>query len=239
MKAEQFQLFSDIIYYSVDQDGMRLKGSTYIVSPDAKVKPSATIKIGRLQYAGNWNPEPGGWERISAVMLNSRKLKLDVVPVTAGQGQLDQSIRLLDMTGTAAFHLSAEAEEDIRQYVKNGGTVLVDAAGGAGAFDTAAQAELKTLFPDNELDILQYDHPIYNGQDKIPNVSYRRFARNRMGEEAGFRLKGASVGERTAIYYSAEDLSEGLVGQSVDGIYGYDPAVATQIVCNLIESLAK
>jgi hypothetical protein len=39
---------------------------------------------------------------------------------------------------------------------------------------------------------------------------------------------------RTRVFYSAEDLSEGLVGQPIDGIYGYSPQIATSLMANLL-----
>ena len=54
-----------------------------------------------------------------------------------------------------------------------------------------------------------------------------------------FRLAGMTIGGRVAIYFSADDLSEGLVGQNVDGIIGYKPEIATAIVRNIILDAAK
>jgi hypothetical protein len=40
------------------------------------------------------------------------------------------------------------------------------------------------------------------------------------------------------VIYSAEDLSTGLVGQQVDGINGYTPACATEIMRRLVLNLS-
>ncbi len=47
-------------------------------------------------------------------------------------------------------------------------------------------------------------------------------------------MRGITIGGRVAVFYSPEDLSAGIVGEQVDGISGYDPASATQIMTNLI-----
>jgi hypothetical protein len=41
------------------------------------------------------------------------------------------------------------------------------------------------------------------------------------------RLRAITINGRAAVLFSPEDLSEGLVGQYVDGIYGYQP-IATK-----------
>ena len=53
------------------------------------------------------------------------------------------------------------------------------------------------------------------------------------------RLRGIQVNGRLAGFYRPDDLSVGLVGQSVEGIYGYDPATATKIVEKIVLLAAK
>jgi hypothetical protein len=49
------------------------------------------------------------------------------------------------------------------------------------------------------------------------------------------RLRGIEVANgRTGVFYSPEDLSVGLVGMTIDGIYGYDPEDATDLVQNVV-----
>jgi hypothetical protein len=50
-------------------------------------------------------------------------------------------------------------------------------------------------------------------------------------------LKGLKFRKKWAVIYSAEDLTTGLVGQQVDGIYGYTPACATEIMRRLVLNL--
>ena len=42
-----------------------------------------------------------------------------------------------------------------------------------------------------------------------------------------------------AVFFSPEDLTAGLVGQPTDGILGYDPATATDIMRNIVVYAAK
>ena len=47
------------------------------------------------------------------------------------------------------------------------------------------------------------------------------------------------IGNRYAVFFSADDLSAGLVGQQVDGIIGYDPDSATDIMDRMIQYSQK
>jgi hypothetical protein len=77
-KEELFQLAANIFLYAVDKQNMFFKGDTYIVEPNPAVRALKTIDVARLSYDGNWNPEPGGWWRLSAFMHNSDSLDVTV-----------------------------------------------------------------------------------------------------------------------------------------------------------------
>jgi hypothetical protein len=57
-----------------------------------------------------------------------------------------------------------------------------------------------------------------------------------MGNIHGPQLAAIHLKGRAGVFYSAEDLSTGLVGVPVDGIFGYEPATATAIMRNLVMS---
>ena len=48
------------------------------------------------------------------------------------------------------------------------------------------------------------------------------------------RIRGIKVGDRIGVFFSAEDISAGLVGEPVDGIVGYDPDSATALMEHMI-----
>jgi len=73
--------------------------------------------------------------------------------------------------------------------------------------------------------------------DPLIEVAYRRFAKPRVGS-GGLRLLGAKIGKRYLILFSPEDLSAGLVGQDTDGVVGYTPEVATEIMSRIIINAA-
>jgi hypothetical protein len=69
----------------------------------------------------------------------------------------------------------------------------------------------------------------------IAKVSYRHFAKNLLvGRPTVPQIRGIEVKKRIVAFYSREDLSAGLVGEAVDGIYGYSPESATDLMRNLV-----
>jgi hypothetical protein len=245
-KAPHFQLMSNVLLYAVDKADLRFKGQTYVLTADPKAKPRRTIKLARLRYAQNWDPEPGGWRRFAIHLLNEYRLGLQIDTIDLGgkEGAAAPSLKGYDvahLTGTTKFQFSQPARDVIGQFIDAGGTLIVDAAGGATPFADAADAELFKIFRADQkqlADPLKPAHPAYNlPVSKITTVTYRAFTRDQLGNLKTPRIRGITVANqknRTAVFLSKEDLSTGLVGQSVDGVFGYAPNSATQLMTNLI-----
>ena len=241
-KEEFWQLGADIFLYVADSQDLRYRGDSHLVARDPKVKPTRQAAVARLQYNGNWDPEPGGWRRLADVLCNADKTDLLVRPTKIARdallpaGDKGTAPRVAHLTGTAAFKLDEPARTALRQFIKAGGTLVIDAAGGSPAFATAAEAEVKAIFPDGKLELLPPDHAVYGaGGKNLDAVAYRPFARKKLvGLNKSPRLKGITQGGRVALFFSREDLSAGMVGQPVGGILGYDPATATEIMRRVV-----
>ncbi len=234
---EAYELPADIWLYAVDRQNVRRRGESYLVRADTNVQPTKAVKLARLQYAGNWDPEPGGWRRMSAILHNSEKLDLQVETVTIGTGALP-NYKLAHMTGTTAFNLPSAAREELKKFVDSGGTMIVDAAGGASPFAASAEAEIAAVFPDAAAqlkNVIPPADPLYTaGGYKLKPIVYRSFARNKLGQIRTPQIRGMKVNGRWAILFSREDLTAGLVGQSVDGIVGYDPETSAALMKRMI-----
>jgi hypothetical protein len=238
-KEDLYQLMANIFLYAVDKGqggNLRYKGQTYIVNPNPKIKASSTLKLARIQYEGNWNPEPAGWRRMSAILHNDSKIDLVVDPVKAGEGKL-AGHKVAHLTGTTKFTLPQAAKDELKKFVENGGTLIVDAAGGSPEFAHAAETMLGEMFPEHAQDLktaLKQDNPVYTLGGES-DIQYRAYARQSLnGSLSVGRLRGILFGKRLGVIFSREDLSAGLVGEPMDGILGYDPKTATQLMQNIL-----
>jgi hypothetical protein len=241
---EMHQVMADVLGYAADKEGLRNKGETHLVLADTTITADRTMKLARLQYPGNWDPEPGSWRRMAAILHNEQKIDLTAAPVPLGEGKLDSSYAIAHLTGTAAYKLPDKAKEELKQYVEGGGTLLVDACGGAGEFATDFEAQLAAIFGAGKaLAVLPPDHKLYvtefPSEVKITDVEYRPFARKMLG--LGLKtpqLRGIDVKGRTAVLFSREDLSTGMVGEPIGGVLGYSPGSTKAIVQHILGSIA-
>ncbi len=232
-RAEAFQATDDIVLYGTDKENLLVKGQSFLVQRDDKIVGTKTAKIGRLKYNGNWDPEPGGWDRLSALLHNSGKIDLQVKPAELGKTLLS-GYKILHLTGTTSFNFAAAQKQQLAQYVKQGGTLVIDCAGGSSEFAIAAEKLLNELFPNGLKDPLDPKDPVFTvGFPKV-EIRYRGFARAMLGSTRTPQLKVIQLEGRNAIYYSRQDLSGGLVGEPIDGIVGYDPDSSSAIMSGII-----
>jgi Domain of unknown function (DUF4159) len=238
-KEPMFQLAADAFLYAVDKQNLREKGKTYLVSPDSAITTDRDITLARLQYDGNWNPEPAGWIRMSAILHNASHINLKVQTIKLGANQLNGDIKIAHLTGTGKFHLTDTARSELKNFVTGGGTLIIDSAGGSEEFSQSAQAELTAIFGPLAAAQLSNPIPLTDGLftlagDEIKTIDYRPFTHKIVGNFNGPEIRAITISGRAAVYFSRLDLSAGLVGQPCDGIAGYTPDSAVAIMRNLL-----
>lgn len=249
-----FQLIANLHLYTTDKVFARTRGETFLISPTAST-PARRLGVARLRYEGNWDPEPAGWDRLSTHLGNTHRLGLDVggLSVADLKPPSQGGPKLAHLTGTHLLRLSQEQWDMLKSYVEGGGVLLIDAAGGRDEFGAAMEDPLAAAFGDGVRDVLPPDHRLYaaggSGATPLPIPAgsggvagtagslYRSYTRGTLSpaESRLPRLRGiVDVGPgKGAVFFSREDLSAGLVGQPVDGIFGYSPEAALHIVTRI------
>jgi hypothetical protein len=222
-----FGLGANIFLYATDKKNLLAKGDTYWVTPNPAIKPVATLKVARLNVGVNPDPEPAGWVRMNAILHNRYRLDVttDFVKPEAVGGH-----DVADLTGTGHFTLTPAQRSALKQFVNSGGTLIVDAAGGDVVFADSAENELKATF-NQAPELLDENHLVFNYPgNPVDHIGFRAYAADKVVDRRRAKLRGINVGRRTAVFFSREDLSAGIVGEPVDGILGYDPATATALI---------
>src|SRR6185437_16185846 len=157
----------------------------HMVEPDPNVGATRGMKLARIAVGPNWDPEPGGWRRLAAILHNEDDVDMAVFSAPLGQGALTAA-KVAHFTGTTDFTLSDAGRQELKSFVQNGGTLIIDAAGGSTEFATAAERELTAMFGDAATTALAQplarDNPIYQlPEHRIAQFEYRKWARFRSG----------------------------------------------------------
>ena len=236
-KAELFELGANLVLYAVDRQNLRFRGERFYVPDDPKLATKYDVTVARLKYAGNWDPEPGGWRRFNNVMRQSQATAVSIRTVELGKGDL-AGIKIAHLTGTDDMKLAEQQREALRKFVEQGGTLVIDAAGGSSRFAASAEQELAQLFPADKPVVIADDHAICDAL-AYGTPMFRAFARKVVGRNNKPLLQGITIKGRLAVIYSREDLSAGLVGQAVDGIVGYEPVAASVLMAGIVNHVAQ
>ncbi|NNM85414.1 MAG: DUF4159 domain-containing protein [Phycisphaerales bacterium] len=194
------------------------------------------ISINRLQYTGNWNPEPGAWPRMGRLAARNFSTGVTVKTVTADA--LSQAAPLTTLTGTHSFTLPPAQVNALRKYLNSGGMLFADAAGGHPTFSNGMTQLVKALYPKAVLQNIPMTDSLVTGNFPggvaIAKVQYRKFYVSQLGMKTTPDLLGVKQGNRWVIVFSPVDVTSGFLGTNTWGILGYAPASAQSIARNVM-----
>jgi hypothetical protein len=206
-----------------------------ILIPDPTAKPTATFPLIRVQYAGDWDPEPAAWPRFSRAFQNATGYGLDL-QFSKWSQLTPGAAPIAHVTGATQYDPSPTELEAMRKYVEAGGVMLIDGCGGSGAFEQSMRAALAKAFPDSKLELLSSGHPMLNSvKPGMADLTHRKLrltvTEANGAKTGGFEILSAGKGH---VIYSALDLTSGLLGTDTWGIWGYDAGYGQSFVQNFI-----
>jgi hypothetical protein len=221
-----FELGINVFAYASGKRDIRNRVASLVV-PEPTREASSKVRLARVKYSGNWDPEPYAWQRLSKKMQNDSGVALDIQPVAA-DAMASESAPLAFLTGTAKWTFNDAQCEALAGYVKAGGVLLIDSTGGQEAFAKSVEQDLlPRAFGGVKLTAMGEDDPVM----KEVKLALRPYAVNVMAKPPA--LQATKAGEGYVIF-TPIDVSSGLLGTSTWGIVGYTPSTCEQMVRNLV-----
>jgi hypothetical protein len=235
--ADHWQIPLNIVRYATGQERPRARLDSLAIAAPAS-KPEAAAVMARLRYSGNWDPEPGAWPRLGAMLALEAGTALELPTVDVGELKATTA-SLAHLTGTAGFTLDEAQKAALGEFLKDGGTLVGDAAGGSEEFAKSFKSLAESLSGMHVPEMLRADDPLFAdsapGMVKVGAVEFRK------GTPADRELVRDhpeivvwKIGGRPAILFSQLDVTSGLLGTETWGIAGYRPGVAQRIARNLV-----
>ena len=206
--------------------------------PAAAGPSSMTVKIARVEYAGAWDPEPYAWTRFSRWFHKQTGYGLDVQTDRHRATSMRAHVfPIAHLTGTAPYRATADEVAAVQKYVNDGGVLLIDLAGGGGAFDETIRTSL--LFPafnNSNLLAIQPNHPLLqagnSGMENLSRLRLRPYAIEKIGTGGG-SIHYLKAGKGHVIFTSL-DITSGLLNTGTWGILGFEPGYSQNLVKNAI-----
>ncbi|NOZ24325.1 MAG: DUF4159 domain-containing protein [Planctomycetes bacterium] len=159
--------------------------------------------LAQLRYrGGNWNPRPTAPRRLIWEVIKRTSVDAELEPVSLAPRAPELfHYPLLYMAGDEAFEpFSKEEVQTLREYLRFGGTLIIDNAIGrpGGPFEACVQRELKRVFPDLPLEPLPFDHTVFQTFYLMREVPGRTLG--------SAQLLGITQEDRTLVIYCGNDL---------------------------------
>jgi hypothetical protein len=228
-----FEFGANLFLYAGGKRNYRNRiDSPYIPPPAAR--SVLTVDLGRIKYGGNWDPEPGAYERFRRNLHT--QTGYDLAPREVTLKQIDPSLPICHLTGTEPFVADEGEIRAMRQYVEAGGVLFIDACGGSKSFGDSARRAVLRAFPDHPFEAISADHKLLNAsQPGMFDLSQRRvraFTKESVPDQAGaFEILSAGKGH---VIFTRLDVTSGLLGTETWGIIGYAPEYCSKFMQNLV-----
>ncbi|NQU43053.1 DUF4159 domain-containing protein [bacterium] len=157
-------------------------------SPDAP----AEFEVGQIVHEGDWDPCPASLQYLlkSVSEETSAFVTYRRAPVNPASADLFK-YPFLYLTGHLGFRLSDEAVSNLREYLGNGGFLLVSTCCNRAAFEGAVRREMAKVFPNDKLQPLDPGHAVYTAHYNTAQAISR-----------GGRLEGITRQGVTAVIFS-------------------------------------
>jgi hypothetical protein len=236
--ADAFRIMANIRYYAAPGNEflpgrLRPKGL-----PGKPARLLGTLKVGRVEHAGDWDANPTAWMRMGSLLRHYNGVGIEE---TKGV-KLDNAVALkgfdlLHLTGHEPLKLTESQQEGLKRYMADGGMVLMDAAAGNQSFAASAGKLIEAMFPEKGI-LLPAVHPIVQGGP----AGAKPLERLRPTQWSGTRLRGRTAppftvvreGDRVALLFAPFDLTASMDGHYIYGMHGYRRESALKIMTNLL-----
>lgn len=238
-----FKLGANLFFYVTGQNNLSSRMRP-IFNSLSGAKAIHNASVGWLKHDGNWNTQPYALEYVGEKLAAENRVKLDV---TAGVDPAKDDLKpftLLWVTGTDTFTLPDKAIDNLRAYVKAGGTIAVNPVGGSKDFTRSARALLDLVFlnePDIEHDSVAVTSPLMTGKCadfRGPRLNDLAVTRP-LQRPGGLGVQPMEVyqilGEGRALaIFMPFGVHDTLDGHTAYGAQSYMPSSAQSIAANVI-----
>ena len=193
-----------------------------------------TVKVVRVKYRGNSNPEPLSLTAFDRRLSAEDGIHIDhsVVDV-AKLGACGAKIAFL--TGTNKVSLTEAEQAELKAFVKAGGTIVIDAAGGSKDFYKSMYKIVTKTF--GAITPLPSSSKIYTVKEltelKSKKPIFRKLARKRIGGNV-LKLLGVNEGDRVGVILSLEDIETGFLNSLSGAVDGYSRRTSYELARNIV-----
>lgn len=237
-----FALLANIVAFTTDNSPLGGKLDARRLSPPAaaSAEPQKWIPVARIRHGGGFDVCPGAFARLSDAVASAVSVGVkEQSPVDLRQ-PVPQEIRLLWLTGTSEFSLTAPQKQVLGDYLRAGGMLVIDSAMGRDEFFNSAMAMVQQMLPSSPLQPIALSSPLLTGKfagglgSEVVSVHYTRWAPAELQKAGAPRLLSAELDGRPAVVLSRYGITCPMEGHRVYGCMGLQHDDALRLAANLV-----
>lgn len=240
-----FQMGTNLYFYATGANPMRMRMRPVFVGTSTEARHTA--KVAWVRHDGNWNTQPYALNYLSQKLVAENRVKIDLSEGAPLEADGLAGHHLAWMTGTDAFELSDPEIEALRGYIDSGGTLFVNAIGGAREFNGSARDMLRDLFPTLGVapsrrvvsGYVTSDSPLMTGKaGEFRGPPLEALRRTQpwilIQPDASPPLRVYVRGNRVVAIYAPNGVHDTLDGHTGYGALSYLPGSARNIAANVV-----
>ncbi|MEO6787539.1 MAG: DUF4159 domain-containing protein [Chthoniobacteraceae bacterium] len=201
------------------------------------MSPPAHSQTGKDLYGDDvyWNATPNDVNNLLKQMKQQVEANFQMDIRTLAQISPDpEKNPVLYRSGHYHFSYTPAEREKLRQYLLNGGMIIYNTGLGSKPFYDSVVAELKLMFPEQPLQRLNPDHPIFHSHYDVDHVQYTKAVR-----EAGYKgdepwFDGVEINCRVVALVSRWGMAVGWQGEVKEEWQAYKPESAFRLGVNIL-----
>ena len=206
---------------------------------EKKNPPRPPVLIAKLATREqiDWATSPRDADKLLQYLAKSMNVSFSAINLPADHIPADVSqAPVLYRSGIRAFSFTDAQREQLRKYLFDGGTLILNAYCGHPDFARSALAEMQRLIPERPPYRLSGDHPLYRSCYDIKDIRYRPLALQAGAVNGIPSAIGIDINTRTAVFFFRYDLSTAWDGLPADAlrVIGYEPETAQALGANLM-----
>ena len=238
-READFKLLGNVVLYAIDRRHWRTRLTPAPFDPNPPV-PTMHVGIATARHGAGWQSHPAKLKQLDRYLR--LHYKLGVRPTAGAEltEPITPSTTLLWLAGRGRLSLNDAQKAQLKRYVDAGGLLLVEAVGSSDRFAAAAEKQLKTIWPDLELDLVSTDSPVVTGRFTgtrgfdLSSVQCRRPLTGTSGGRTAPQLYAIEAGGETLGWFSRLDLSSGLANNTSYDLQGFGNDDAKKLLANIV-----
>ena len=193
------------------------------------------LVIAQVIHDGDWDTQPSSLASLLKHLAENTTVEVQFKKENVDLRSIDAFAHpILYMTGHKDFTLSTEEVSNLRRYLAAGGVLVANACCGRKGFDTAFRREIARVLPDQKLDRIAPDHPVYRSVFPIQKVEYTPLVLHEHPGLSQPALEGISLEKQLRVVYSPYGFVNGWSGAPNPYAREYEGKDALRLGINIL-----